>query len=73
MTTRDVRPPVLIAHAPLIARAINICSRTRSGYYDCRYVALAEREGCPLITADQKSVNNLAPHFPLILALATLP
>ena len=54
-------PPVLIAHAPLIARAIDISSRTRSGYYDCLYVALAEREGCQLITADQKSVNHLAP------------
>ncbi len=40
---------------------------------DCLYVALAEREGCPLITADQKAVNNLAPHFPFIVALATLP
>jgi predicted nucleic acid-binding protein len=47
--------------------------QTRSGYYDCLYVALAEREGCPLITADQKAVNNLAPHFPFIVALATLP
>ena len=66
-------PPVLIAHAPLIARAIAISSRTRSGYYDCLYVALAEREGCQLITADQKSVNNLAPDFPFIVPLATLP
>jgi len=68
-------PPVLIAHARLIARAIDISSRTRSGYYyyDCLYVALAEQEGCQLITADQKSVNNLAPHFPFIVPLATLP
>ncbi len=42
-------------------------------YYDCLYVALAEREGCPLITADQKSANNLSPHFPFIVALTTLP
>jgi predicted nucleic acid-binding protein len=66
-------PPVLIAHAPLIARAIDISSRTRSGYYDCLYVALAEQEGCQLITADQRSINNLAPHFPFIVPLATLP
>ena len=66
-------PPILIAHAPPIARAIDISSRTRSGYYDCLYVALAEQEGCQLITADQKSVNNLAPHFPFIVPLATLP
>ena len=30
-------PPVLIAHASLIAKAIDISSRTRSGYYDCLY------------------------------------
>ncbi|MBI3822753.1 MAG: type II toxin-antitoxin system VapC family toxin [Planctomycetes bacterium] len=66
-------PPVLIAHAALIARAIDISSRTRSGYYDCLYVALAEQEGCPLITADQKSINNLTPHFPFVTPLASLP
>jgi predicted nucleic acid-binding protein len=65
--------PVLIPHPSLIARAIDISSRTRSGYYDCLYVALAEREGCELVTADQKSINNLAPHFPFILPLASLP
>jgi len=42
--------PVLIAHSSPIARASDISSRTRSGYYDCLYVALAEREGCELIT-----------------------
>jgi predicted nucleic acid-binding protein len=67
------RPPLLIPHAPLIARAIAISSWSRSGYYDCLYVALAEREGCELVTADQKSFNNLAPHFPFILSLASLP
>jgi predicted nucleic acid-binding protein len=66
-------PPVLIAHAPLITRAIDISSRTRSAYYDCLYVALAEREACELVTADQKSINNLAPHFSFILRLASLP
>jgi predicted nucleic acid-binding protein len=57
----------------VIARAIDISSRTRSGYYDCLYVALAESEGCELVTADQKAINNLAPHFPFIVPLATLP
>ena len=46
--------PVLIPHAALIARAIEISSRTRSAYYDCLYVALTERERCQLVTADQK-------------------
>jgi predicted nucleic acid-binding protein len=67
------RPPVLIPHATLIARAIAISSRTRSAYYDCLYVALAEREGCELVTADQKAVQNLAPHFPFIVPLAAVP
>ena len=65
-------PVALLPHLPLVTRAIDISSRTRSGYYDCLYVALAEREGCQLITADQKSINNLAPHFPFIVLLATL-
>lgn len=65
--------PILIPHAPLIARAIEISSWTRSAYYDCLYVALAEREGCRLVTADQKSINNLAPRFPFIVPLVTLP
>jgi predicted nucleic acid-binding protein len=57
-------PPVLITHASLIAKASDISSRTRSGYYDCLYVARAEREGCELVSAGRKSINNLAPHFP---------
>jgi hypothetical protein len=40
---------------------------------NCHYVALAEHAGCQLVTADQKSINNLAPHFPFILPLASLP
>ena len=66
-------PPVLIAHASLIGRAMEISSQTRSGYYYCLYVALAEREGCELVTADQKSINNLAPYRPFIVSLASLP
>ena len=66
-------PPDLIEYVPLIARAIDISSRTRSGYYDCLYVALAEREGCELVTADQRSIANLTPHFPFIVPLASLP
>jgi predicted nucleic acid-binding protein len=66
-------PPVIIPQAPLVARAIEISSRTRSGYYDCLYVALAEREACDLVTADQKAINNLAPHFPFVVPLAAVP
>jgi predicted nucleic acid-binding protein len=37
------------------------------------YVALAEREGCELLTADQRMVNNLQSSFPFIRLLASLP
>ncbi len=57
---------------PLTPKAVRLRDEYQRQIH-CLYVALAEREGCPLITADQKSVNNLAPHFPFIVALATLP
>jgi predicted nucleic acid-binding protein len=36
-------------------------------------VALAEREGCELLTADAKLITNLQATFPFITSLATLP
>ena len=38
----------------LLPRAFEISSQARIGVYDCLYVALAERESAPLITADQR-------------------
>jgi predicted nucleic acid-binding protein len=52
---------------------VDISSQTRSGLYDCLYVALAEREGCELVTDDQKLIANLKPLFPFIVPLASLP
>jgi len=66
-------PPILHPHLPLVSRAISVSSRTRSAVLDCLYVALAEREGCALVTADDKLVNNLQIHFPFIVPLASLP
>lgn len=66
-------PPALVPHATLIARAIDISSRTRSAFYDCLYVALAERQGCELVTADDKLVRNLQARFHFIVPLAALP
>jgi predicted nucleic acid-binding protein len=65
--------PVLHAHVPLVSRAIDISSQTRSAFYDCLYVALAEREGCELVTVDDKLVRNLHPQFPFIIHLSALP
>lgn len=66
-------PPVMRSYEPLLDRAVDISSQTRSGLYDCLYVALAEREGCELVTDDQKLIANLKPHFPFIVPLASLP
>jgi predicted nucleic acid-binding protein len=66
-------PPVIHPYEPLLDRAVDISSQTRSGLYDCLYVALAEREGCELVTDDQKLIANLKPHFAFIVALASLP
>jgi predicted nucleic acid-binding protein len=65
--------PILHAYLPLLPRAYEISSVTRQGVYDCLYVALAEREGCALLTADAKLINNLQPAFPFITPLASLP
>jgi predicted nucleic acid-binding protein len=60
-------------HAALLSRALDISVQLRHGVYDCLYVALAEREGCPLVTADDRLLNNLSPTFPFIISLASLP
>ena len=66
-------PPVMHPYEPLLDRAVDISSQTRSGLYDCFYAALAEREGCELVTDDQKLIANLRAHFPFIVPLASLP
>jgi predicted nucleic acid-binding protein len=65
--------PRLERSGPIVPRAIDISSQFRAGVYDCLYVALAEREGCELVTADDKLVRNLRPHFPFIVPLSSLP
>jgi predicted nucleic acid-binding protein len=50
--------PALADTIPLMPRAIALSSLARIGVYDCLYVALAEREGCDLVTADQRLVNS---------------
>lgn len=64
--------PVLHPYLPLLPRAYAISSAVRIGVYDCLYVALAEREGCGLITADQRLVNALGAAFPFLVPLSSL-
>ena len=65
--------PRLFPTVPLMDRAIQIATVARIGVYDCLYVALAEREGCDFITADDRLVRALGPTFPFIICLASLP
>jgi predicted nucleic acid-binding protein len=64
--------PQLHPYIPLLWRAYAISSQARIGVYDCLYVALAEREGCELVTAGDRLVRTLKPTFPLITALDSL-
>ena len=66
-------PPILYPLDPLFYRAVDISSQTRTGFYDCLYVALAEQENCELVTADDKLINALQGQFSFILSLASLP
>jgi len=66
-------PPILFDAVPLLPRALEIAQRFRQSVYDCLYVALAEREGCELVTADDKLIKAAQPTMPFVIALATLP
>ena len=66
-TSPDFHP-----HAPLLSRAIELSLQARHGVYDCLYVALAEREGCELLTADDKMLGKFGPNSPSIVPLSSL-
>jgi predicted nucleic acid-binding protein len=65
--------PQLFPYFPHLGRATEISSQMRVGVYDCLYVAMAESEGCELVTADDKLIKNLQGRFPFIKSLASMP
>jgi predicted nucleic acid-binding protein len=65
--------PGILPGLPLAQRAIEISSAVRIGVYDCLYVALAEREGCQMVTADARLIRNLRARFPFVIELAAVP
>jgi predicted nucleic acid-binding protein len=65
--------PLLFPCLPLMDRALTIASQAHIGVYDCLDVALAEREACELVTADDRLVRTLQPNYPFITSLASLP
>lgn len=58
---------------PLMDRAVELSIPMRHNVHDCVYVALAESEGCDLVTSDDKLIKKFQPLFPFITDLATLP
>jgi predicted nucleic acid-binding protein len=65
--------PILDPYFPLAARAIDISSKTRTAFYDCLYVALAEQEQCEVVTVDDKFINGIQKQFPFVIHLSALP
>jgi predicted nucleic acid-binding protein len=58
-------------YRPLLPRAIELSLAVRIGVYDCLYVALAEREGCELLTADDRLQRTFQSAFPFIRSLSS--
>lgn len=50
--------PLLHPYLPLLPHAIELSSSERVGVYDCLYIALAEREHCKVVSADQRLANT---------------
>jgi predicted nucleic acid-binding protein len=65
--------PDLHPFQPLMLHAVEIARQARISVYDCLYIALAEREKCQLVTADDRLVRSLQPTFPFIISLDSLP
>ena len=50
-------PLVPYSHLQLLSRAVELSSQARIGVFDCLYIALAEREQCQVVTADQRMLT----------------
>jgi predicted nucleic acid-binding protein len=62
--------PDFHANGSLVLRAVEISSQARISVYDCFYLALAEREQCQLVTADQRLSATKHPQVILLASLA---
>ncbi|MHB1427000.1 MAG: type II toxin-antitoxin system VapC family toxin [Gemmataceae bacterium] len=65
--------PVLHDSSLLLIRAMEIALSTKKAVYDCLYLALAESEGCELVTADDQFARGLRATYPFIVSLTALP
>lgn len=65
--------PPLFSAIPLLPRALEVAKQFCQTVCDCLYVALAEREGYELVTADDKLVRAVQSALPFVIALSSLP
>jgi predicted nucleic acid-binding protein len=65
--------PTMHPSVPLVDNAFDLALKHRRALYDCLYLALALRENCDLITADDALVRQLQPIYGCLVALSTLP
>jgi predicted nucleic acid-binding protein len=65
--------PVWHPTLPLLDEAFKLSLLHRRAVYDCLYLALAIREQCQLITADDALVRQLQPIYGCLVALSSLP
>ena len=65
--------PIWQPTVPLLDDAFNLALAHQRAVYDCLYVALAIREKCQLITADDALVRQLQPIYGCLVALSSLP
>jgi predicted nucleic acid-binding protein len=49
--------PALLAYLPVMPVAFSLSSTMRLGLYDSLYIALARRESCRVVTADQRLLS----------------
>ena len=56
----------LVDFSNLIGRTFDLAKKYSRSAYDCAYLALAENEHCPLVTADKRLFNALKGKFVLI-------
>jgi predicted nucleic acid-binding protein len=65
--------PLLHPAISLLPRAIEIANKFRQSVYDTLYSALAEREACEHVTADDKFLRAVQSSLPFVISLSTLP
>jgi predicted nucleic acid-binding protein len=65
--------PALHPSPPLLIRAMEIAISRKQAVYDALYVALAEAQGCELVTADDRLARSLRTVYPFIVSLVALP